>query len=890
MSRRAWSFWQPPVEQEVDEELASHLALQVQRFMRDGMDEASAREAAARRFGNHDAVSEEGYAVRRQMREDARRAALRHDLRQDVHFALRMFRTSPLFPLVAILTIAIGAGASTAIFSVARAVLLRPLPYANADRVLALWNGYGDGKHYALSPDEMADVREQLHAADDVAGMSDQATTLLAPGAEPERVTAYLVTPNLFSLLGASAAIGRTFGKGEGAAGDARTVVLGHDLWRRRFGGDRGVLGRELTIGGLPRTVIGVMPEGVRFPDAPLQGFRAAPDLWLPAQWPSPWKNGRGDQMLAVVARLRPGVTHDALAREVAAIGKRFNVAFPARYAPPAVPTWQLEAVSLRQEMVGEYRPALALLAGSVLLVLLIACVNVGNLLLARGDTRRRELAVRLALGASRGRLVRQLLTETTLLTCAGAFVGAGLAYVALPSLIALDGGHIPLLDRAQVDGEALAFAVMIALVSGALVGMMPALRQSRGDLRGAANDGARGATRGRASRGVRRGLLAGQVAMAVIVLVAAGLLARSFRALQRVDAGFDGRNVLSMSVAIPRTRYDSAQKVASFYEHTQQRLAATPGVVLSSGVYPLPLGGDVWSGTFTVEGAPSGPAIPLPHASYAVALPNYFRAIGIALQSGRDFSSADVATSPAVVIVDELLARQHWPGVSALGKRLNPNGNPGQWATVIGVVAHVRSHELASEGEGQLYLPFAQDPQRLLTLVLRAQSAPASLVPGARLAIRRVDADVPLTQVRTMDELLASATARPRFNMLLMSLFAVVALGLASLGLYGVMSFLVAQRGREIGIRMALGAPATAVRRMIVRESATIALAGLAVGALAALALSRTMGSLLYGVPATDPLTFVASAAIVLAVALLAAWIPATRAARQDPLVALRA
>ena len=889
MSPRPWSFWPRPVEQEVDEELAAHVEMQVQRFIAGGMDERSAREAAALRFGDRAAVSREGYALRRQIRDDQRRAAMHQDLRQDAHFAFRMLRTSPSFALIAILTIAIGVGASTAIFSVARAVLLRPLPYANAERVAVLWNGYGPDKHYAISPDEMADVRQQLTSVDDVAGMAEQNATLLAPEAEPERVHAYLVTPNLFSLLGASAAIGRTFSESDGRAGDARSVVLSHDFWMRRFGGDRGVLGRDLTIGGLPRTVIGVMPAGVRFPDAPLQGFGATPDLWLPATWPTPWKNGRGDQVLAAFVRLRPGTTRDAFVRDLAALGQRFKAAYPDRYAPPAVPTWQLEGVPLRTEMIGEFRPALALLAGSVLLVLIIACVNVGNLLLARGDSRRRELAVRLALGASRARLVRQLLTETTTLTCIGAALGVALAYVALPALVALDGGHIPLLETARVDGFALAFALAMAFITGTCIGIVPALRQSTGDLRGATNDGARGATRGASGSGVRTGLLAGQVAMAVLVLVAAGLLTRSFRALQRVDAGFDAHDALTMSVSIPRTRYDSASKVASFFARAQQQLSAIPGVSVASGAYPLPLSGDSWSGTFTVEGEPTGPSVPMPHASYAVALPSYFRAIGITQHAGRDFTSADVATSPAVVIVDDVLARQHWPRENPVGKRLNPNGNPGEWATVIGVVSHVRTDGLRTEGEGQIYLPFAQNTQRILSMVVRSPTGGLSLVSASRQAMHAVDPDVPLTQLRTMDDIVRSAVARPRFNMLMMSLFALVALALASIGLYGVMSYLVSQRRREIGIRMALGAPGAVVRRMIVRESASIAVAGLLAGALAALVLSRALGSMLYGVPAADPLTFAASASIVLVVALLAAWIPATRAARVSPLETLR-
>jgi putative ABC transport system permease protein len=884
-------FWPVPIETEVDEEIAAHIDLLTRRYVASGMSEGAARAAALRRFGDADRVRAECRGIRHDMEADVRRAELHQDLRMDAAFALRTLRRSPLFTLVALLTIAIGVGSNTAIFSVVQAVLVRPLPYRHAERVVLLWNSYPQSglAQAAVSPPEFLDLREQLRAFDAVAALRPQPSTIVGDGGEPERLTAYVVTPNLFDLLGASPAVGRGFAAGDGAPGSERVIVLGHALWMRRFGGDPAVLGKRVSVAGLTRTVVGVMPPDVRFPDAPLGFLRERADLWIPSTWEQGRAEERGSQYLAVVARLREGASPAAARADVDAVAGRFRAAFPDRYAPPAVPGWSIDAVPLRDQMVGAVRPALLVLAGAVGLVLLIACVNVANLLLARGTNRQREMAVRLALGADRPRLLRQLLTESTILALAGGVLGVALAWAGVRTLVLLEGGDIPRLHETRIDGVALAFSVAVSALTGILVGLVPALQQSRASLRGTLAEGSRGAGDGLGRRRLRAALVAAQVAMALVVLVAAGLLGRSFVALQRIDVGFSPEGVLSMQISLPRTKYDSLYKLAAFFEQLQPRLVTAAGAVDASAVYPLPMSGDGWGGSYTVEGEPTGPTQPIPHAEYAVAMPGYFRTMRIPLRSGRDFTAADTRERPAVVIVDETLARRHWPGEDAVGKRINPNGAPGEWATVVGVVGHVRYSAPQEPGEPQIYLPYLQHPQATMSPVVRSAAPPAAIAAAARSAVRELDREVPLARVRTAGELVASAVARQRFNTMLLAAFALAALALASVGLYGVMSYLVSQRTREIGIRIALGGRPRDVRRMVMRETMLIALSGLAVGGAASLALSRTLAGLLYGVAPTDGVTYGAIALLLLAVAWLAAYGPARRATRIDPMVALR-
>jgi putative ABC transport system permease protein len=539
--------------------------------------------------------------------------------------------------------------------------------------------------------------------------------------------------------------------------------------------------------------------------------------------------------------------------------------------------------------MVGSVRPALLVLAGAVGLVLLIACVNVANLLLARGALRQRDVAVRLALGADRWRLLRQGLTESVLLATGGGLLGVMLARAGVPLLLQLDRGNIPRADGTAITSWVLGFSVLVSLVTGIVVGLVPALQQSRTELRSAMGEGSRGASDGLGRRRLRSVLVAAQVAMALVVLVAAGLLGRSFLALQRVEPGYTTKGVVSLTINLPRVKYDSAYKTIAFFTEILPALQAIPGATVSSGVYPLPLSGEGWSGSFEVEGLTTPPGEDGPHAERSVVLPGYFAAMGIPLRAGREFDATDVRGGFRVTIVDERLAAKYWPGESALGKRIGTDGSAQDWATIVGVVGHVNRNGPAEEGEPQLYFPHQQYVQTGMVLVVKTAGDPAALAPAIREAVKRVDADLPTAQVRTLDELMTNATARERFNMLMLGVFALVALALASVGLYGVMSYLVSQRNREIGIRLALGGQPGDVRRLVVRESMAISVGGLVVGAVVSLAVSRLLTGLLFGIKATDFTTYAAISALLLAVAAVASWGPARRATRVDPLVALR-
>jgi putative ABC transport system permease protein len=874
-------FWKIPVEQEVDEEIAHHLEMQTRRYIDAGMEPAAARAEALRRFGDPEKARDECRVIGHRMEVEMRRAELRHELRQDAGFALRLLRHNPLFTTIALITLAVGIGANTAIFSVVKAVLLQPLPYRHAERVVVIWNRYEktDLKRAAIAPAEFADILEQKRAFDGVAALTDQPASLIGLG-EPEQLMAYAVSPNLFELLGAAPQLGRGFMAQDGKEGAEKVVLLSHELWLRRFGGDTTAVGRAVHVGGQLRTVIGVMPAGVRFPEAPVGFLRERADLWFPYGWEQARSESRGNQYLGMVARIRPGAGIEQARADLDAIAARFRAQFTDRYLDAE--GWRLFASPLRDEMVGDVRPALLILLGAVALVLLIACVNVANLLLTRAALRQRELAMRGALGAGRGRLVRQLLTESTLLSLAGGGLGVLLAWWGIRTLVQLDPGSIPRLDGVRIDGAVLAFSLGISAVTGLVFGLAPALHQSRLDLRAALQNGGRENTAGRGHRRFRNALVIAEVAMAFIVLVHAGLLARSFAALQRVETGLDADGVLSLGLSLPRAKYDTPEKLNAFHRELQSRMAAVPGIQQASAVYPLPMSGKAWSASFEIEGRPTAPGEPEPHAEFAVAMPGYFRTLRIPLREGREFTQHDAVGAPEVVIVDELLARRWWPGESAVGKRLDVG-------EVVGVVAHVRNAGPQNEGEPQIYKPFLQWPQRPLFIVARTTVEPTTLAPALRRAVRAIDPDQPIADLQTMERRVHGAVARERFNMLLLSLFAGVALVLAIVGLYGMMAGLVSQRVHEIGIRLALGGRPSDALRLILGEGMMILLIGLLIGLAGAAALSRAVSGLLFSTGATDPLTYGAIAALVAFVSLAATWVPARRATRVDPLAALR-
>ena len=877
--------WPVSIDDEVDGEIATHLTMLTRDLVAKGMSEADARAEALRRFGDPERTRHELHAIRRSMELGTRRVEMHNDIKMDATFAFRMFRRSPLFTSLLVITIAVAIGANATIFRVIDAVLLRPLPYRHADDVYVLRNGYPQGTTSVAAP-EYFDYAEQLRSMVSVAAITPQPTALAIGEDDVDRVSNYAVTPNFFSLLDVEAVVGRGFQRGDGERGGERVTVLSHSLWMRRFGGDRDVVGRVVTVGGRPATIVGVMPPGMQFPDAPVDFLRERADLWIANTFEHLRGDERGNQIFAVIARRRAAIDQREFRADVAMLERRFKQAYPDRYAEPGVAGWRLDVAPLRDEMLGAVQPALAAVGGAVVLLLIIACANVAGLLIARGRIRRREMAVRLALGAPRRRLIRQLLTESTLLGLLGGALGLALARGLSIVIARFDPGGIPRLDQASFSPLVIGVSLAVSLLTGVAVGIVPALGNSRERLRDALDDDARAATGGASGTLLRRVLVGAQVALAVVVLVAAGLLGKTLLSLRSIDTGLAPDNVAYMRTDPPSARYDSSYKTLGFYERLTRELTADGAEV--GAVFPLPLSGDGWSGSYFVpEVQPDEKAER--HAEYSVSTPGYFRVGGIALIEGRDFTPDDKRGTPPVVIIDDVLARTHWPGQSALGKQVNPNREPGAWATVVGVVRHVRRAGPRNDGEPQIYIPHAQHPQRPMVVVVRSRQAPNAVIPLMRAALRRADPQIPASRIGALDDLIASATATDRFYAVMIAAFAATALLLASFGLYGVMSSLVEQRRREIGIRAAMGGTPAAIGWLVMREGLLVTLLGLGVGTLAAFGSTRLLSGLLYGVRPTDPLTYAAIIAIVLAVAAVAAFAPLRRATRVDPIEALR-
>jgi putative ABC transport system permease protein len=879
---------------DVTKELEFHLEMLTRRYLDAGLSPADARRKALARIGDLEAARA---SASKELEATVTHAAWLPTLMQDLRYAIRMLRRSPLFTATALLTIAVGAGATTATFSVVHAVLLRQLPYPNAGRTLFIYNDYwghgGIGKA-AVSPEEFADYRTGTRSFNHFAALRPQPSALIdgcpaGASCEPERVSAYVVSPELFELLGVAPARGRNFTRADGVPGAERVVLISDGLWQRRFGADPDIVGRMINLAGFARTVVGVMPPGINFPDEPIGYVKDRADVWIPLNWEDR-KDGRGNQYTVAIASLKPAVGLAEARADLAHLGDDFKARFPNRYTEPKV-RWRLGSTTLQDEMVGEVRPALMILLGSVGLVLLIACANVANLMIAKGTSRERELAVRGALGASRRRLVQQLLIETITLTGGGTLLGIGIAMAGLKLLVAINPGGIPRLSEAAIDPVVLLFAISLAVMTGLVVGLWPAWRQSRANPQTGLADGTRGGSRTAPSRRLRHALVVGEVTLAVVVLVGAMLLVRSFVALSRTPTGVTLAGAAVAQITIPRATYDTNEKVFAFHRDMAARFAALPGVTGASGVYPLPLSGEGWSGSLSVVGVPQGPGLPEPHAEYAVALPGYFKVAGVPFIEGRDFADTDVSTAPLVAIVDSEFARKYFPGESALGKRIATGGSlqRGNFETIVGVVGHTLRGGAREQGEPQLYLPLLQNAQSLLYYVVRPSGSAATVLPSIRTAVRAQDPRLPIARLTTGEDLIHRSTARDRFNVLLFAVFGGVALALSAVGIYGVLASLVAQRTREIGIRIALGGRPSHVVRRLTAEGLVLAAAGLAAGLAAAAFLSQTMSTLLFQVPPTDVVSYGVIAIVVLGVSLAASYIPARRALAIDPVETLR-
>jgi len=812
-------------------------------------------------------------------------------LLQDIRYGVRVLLKGRTVTFVAVMALALGIGANTAIFSVVNALLFRSLPYKNADRLAMIWETNPDVQiGVDLLPVSIAafdDWRKQGESFDAVSILDSQRYAFTGAGV-PERVAGVTTSACFFDLMGTTPILGRTYTDAEDRPGANRVAVISYALWQSRFGGDKEVCGRSMQLDGDNYTIIGVMPQGFQFPRATdLPSYFQLPaqaELWTPVGLTDKQLANRDSHNKAVIARLKPGVTQAQAQAEIDAITSHAAEQYESARG------FHGRVLPLKEQLVGNLRVLLLILLGAVGLVLLIACANVANLLLARAASRQKEMAVRTAMGASRARLVRQLLTESLLLAALGGSLAVLLAIWGIDLLLAISPASIPRKYEITVDGAALAFTFIVALITGVLFGLAPAFQVSRFNLNETLKEGARGST---GSRNRLRSLLViAEVALSLVLLISAGLLIRSFARLTSIDAGFNPQKVAAMSLSLSSSHYDFGDKQADFFKQVLDHMKAIPGAQSVGAVSELPLSGGEEIDQFTVEGAPVPKTLnDTPLADFRFVDDGYFKTMEIPFVAGRAFTEYDNATAPQVVIINESLARRHFNGEDPVGKRLKAGSleDDAPWATIVGVVKDLKHSGLNAEVRPQLYFPYQQKLWGRLVIVARSATDAASLFGAMRDAVWTVDKDQPITSLRTMTDYLNDSVSQQRFTAVLLAAFALLALILASVGIYGVMSYSVTQRTHELGIRMALGAKRQDVFRLVVMEGMKLTLAGVALGLVGALAATRLMASLLFGTSATDPLTFALISLILTGVALAACFVPARRATRVDPMVALR-
>ncbi len=803
----------------------------------------------------------------------------------NIRYALRTLARSPGFTLIAALTLALGIGANTAIFSVVNAVLLRPLPFAEPDRLVTVFHFYPslNSLEAGVSAPTYSDFGGQPQLFSSVSVQGGWGVNLTGQG-QPQRLNGSMVSPEFFATHGVPAALGRTLQPpAPGTTARADEVVLSWGTWQRVFGADPGVVGRKVQLNDEAYEVVGVMPRDFRNvfdPDIEIW----SPFVFTPAQLAD---DTRGSEYLTLTARLRPGVTEEAAERAVAAWARRIRRDFPDTYPPD----WTLRLRTLSDQASGAIRPALLVLLGAVGFVLLIACGNVANLLLVRAAARRKEVAIRSALGARSGDLARQFLVESLVLAAGGALLGLALAFGGLELLAALKPENLLWVETIPIDGSVLAFTCGLAVLTGIVFGLIPLVQARHADVQSTLREGGRSGVPDRRGTATRRVLVVAQVALSLMLLTGAGLLIRSFANLQRVDPGFDPAGVVTINIALPDARYPSDTARIAFFDALLPRVAALPGVESVGAASSVPLTGG-WSTTFDVEGFTEPEGDIGPYGNLRVVSPDFMRTLRIPLLRGRGFTDADRMGAPGVAIVDDLMAKRYWPGQDPIGKRLSVFGSDEapEWVEVVGIAGHTRQDGLETEGRAQLYMPYRQVMIPGLTLAVRTSGDPTQVAGAVRAAVREVDPDQPIARVQTMDELVSTALGPRRFAMVLLGLFATVALVLAAVGIYGVMSFDVARRSQEIGVRMALGAEAGTVLRLVLRQGLVLAGIGVALGVLGSLALAGLIRSQLYEMGAVDPVTLALVVVVLLAVAALASLVPARRATRVDPLSAMRA
>ncbi|HXT64704.1 MAG TPA: ABC transporter permease [Pyrinomonadaceae bacterium] len=802
---------------------------------------------------------------------------------QDIKYSVRVLLKSPGFTFVAVLALALGIGANTAIFSVVNTVVLHPLPFAQPETLLRLGQrarGQEMPERGAFSFADYKDVQAQSQTLSAVAAFLNSGTMVTTDNTESERIYGADVSPEYFTVLGVQPERGRAFTAAEDHE-NAAVVVISHGLWQRRFGGTENIIGQKLRMGSSSVTIVGVMPPAFEYP---MRAINQHQDFWEPLNdRPSPDRTQRDNRSYNVIGRMKPGVTLSQARAELDAIARRLEQQYPNEDTRIAI-----GAAPLPEDVTRDIRPALWILMGAVGFVLLIACANVANLMLARATSRQKEIAIRAALGASHWRVMRQLLVESLLLGLTGGGLGLILANWGIAVLVAASPANIPRVEQIRLDGRVLVFTLLVSSLTGIVFGLLPALRAAKVELTDSLKEGGRGNTEGLRHNRVRSLLVISEVTLSLILLIGAGLLLKSFVRVLETNPGFDAHNVIAFDVPLSRQRYDTPEKQTLFFNQLVERTRSLPGVVTVGLVDNVPLGTSIDTYNFQIVGQPPFPPGAQPEAHSTLVSPGYFIALKIPLRDGRLFSDTDTKDSPPAVIISKALAEQFFPGTSAVGQRLiiDPAAPPRE---IVGVVGDARRRGLERAPELEMYIPFTQLPQRRMNLIVRTANDPASLVTSFRATLKDLDKDQTIWQTRTLDQLVAASMASRRFNMTLLGLFALVALILAAVGIYGVMAYSVTRRTHEIGVRMALGAKATQVLQLILKDALVLAAIGVASGLAAAFWLTQLMRSLLFEVKPTDVVTFAGVSTLLILITLLASLIPARRATKVDPLVALR-
>jgi putative ABC transport system permease protein len=881
--RRYLRFWGSDPGADVDDEFAFHVETRVDELVAQGLSPKAARDEALRGFGNIQHVK----AICRALAEEREKAMQRTqwwaDWRHDVRFAVRQLMVSPLLTAVLMVTIAVGIGATVAIFSVLNAVLLRPLPWADSDRVVFVYETWREFRQGSASVGHFHDWTEQGDVFEHTAALT-RATFNLSDG-EPERVSGVRVTPGYFRALQIPPVLGSYFSEAD-VARDGRLIVLGDGLWRRRFAGDPSLIGRTIRLNGQAHTVVGVAPPENNM-------TQLAPQLFAPLVFSPQQRANYGSHSFTVLAKLKAGVSREAAQADMERVTRGI-----AEREPKNMEGRGVNVRSYSDVMFGDVRTPVYVMLASVICVLLIGCVNVANLLLARATTRRREIAIRSAIGGGRWRIVRQLLTESVMLALIGGVAGVGLAYFGIQLLVDFGPRNVPRLQNAGLQPEVLLFALGITLLTGLAFGLAPALRAARANMLTPLREGSRSALRGAGRDRLRGVLVVGEIAVAVVLLVSAGLFIRSAWRLQQVPLGFDLRGVLSARLALPPERYSADESVADAYRRILEHTRAVPGIRRAGASTGIPLVGGGPDASMQIEGKPFSPGSAVSPAIRLIT-EDYMEAIGMVLVRGRTMRASDMAGgAPPVVVINERLAGLAWPGEDPIGKRLSTwtrEVDKPEWREVVGVVGDVRSFGPDTPSRPELFLPYTQPPvmawlafQRSMALVVRSTDDAAAHVSSVRSAVRVVDSSLPLYEVLTMEQALGADGAGTRFSTWLMSLLAATGLLLAAVGIYGVISYFVTQRTSEIGLRLALGATPQSVLIMVVRHGATLAVIGIVIGLIAALGATRAVRTLLFEITATDPPTYVVGGIALFGIALLACAVPAFRAVRVSPMQSL--